>query len=151
MEAIKLTCGKFVLCMQGELEIQLFLCAKEVFLSCLDILCAARHAKTALLPMGSSAWPLLLLATQRATLGFYVLSYVTKGQPQQAVRPAMTDGGSLVTWAVKIGPTELATPYDHQSRSVRPLSVWNTPWWDSQTGQTATHRKGRYCLTGCRT
>lgn len=37
--------------MQGELEIQLFLCAEEAFLRGLDILCAARRAKTAWLPM----------------------------------------------------------------------------------------------------
>lgn len=73
METIKITCGNFVLRMQGELQIQLFLCAKEVFLSGLDILWAARLAETPWLPMGSSAWPLLLLATQRAVLGFYVL------------------------------------------------------------------------------
>lgn len=67
--------------MQGELEIHLFLHAKEVLLSGFYILCAARHAKTAWLPVGTSAWPLILLAIQRAMLGFCVLSYVTKGQP----------------------------------------------------------------------
>lgn len=47
MESIKITCRNPVLHMQAELQIQLFLCASEVFLLCLDILCGARSANTA--------------------------------------------------------------------------------------------------------
>lgn len=92
MEAIKLICGNFVLCMQGELEIHLLLHAREVLLSGFYILCVARHAKTAWLPVGTSARPLVLLAIQRAMSGFCVLSYVTKGQRQQTVRSARING-----------------------------------------------------------
>jgi len=92
MEAIQLSGGNFVLHLQGELEIPLFFCAKEVFLGGLDMLRAARRAKTAWLRMASSARTLLLLATQRAMFGFYMLSSVTKGQPQQAVRPESVNG-----------------------------------------------------------
>lgn len=84
--------------MHKGMETQLSLWDKElIFLYILDILHAARHAKIVQLSRWISTWPLHLLATQKQAWSFYVLSYLTKGQQQQAVRLEMTNGGSLVT------------------------------------------------------
>lgn len=150
METIKITCTNFLTHARRAGDPAIPLCWRSIFTWFRHPLCS-QACQDSMAPYVKLCLAFTFTSHPKSNVKFLYVMWL-KGKQLWPARinddqqGSMTDGGSLVTRAVKTHWTS-----NHQRRRIRPLPVWKTPWWDSHMGQTAMHGKGRYCLPGCRT